>query len=649
MKPVIKRLALFFLSFIVFHACAFNVCAGDSVKFVSKDRLLKMSVPDSLSKNEEVYLFLEDILKIDKSSAEHIVHFAKKVLKAEKGVAYPFIFTESNVNKIKSIRARVITPEGKVTEVKKKEINTISDFASYSFFNDYKKKIISFSGIEDDYIIEIIVKREIKSSFALPFMVFQDTQPILSRRVSIEYPSDVKIKISAVRMSSKPDETLSLKNGNNLLVWRRDNIPALKPESSMPPVEEFIPAICPVTSIESGADFTSWSGISEWYRGIIEKSMDTSSEEIKNLAMGLIDGAGGDEEKIKRIYDWVKRNVWYLTITLGDHGIVPHNASLCLKNRYGDCKDKSVLLVSLLRACGIDASPVLVRTTDIGVFDPPVVSPAYFNHVIVAVFTEGDGDTTFLDPVCSSCPYGVLPEDDQRAHALIIRENSKRLITLPINKMENNEARIKISIRIDSTGNANVDSDISLAGSYCTELTGVYKNRSGLSVEDITRFLFTADPFGIRKDAIKIECPDLTREELRRIKLSYSIPGMLDTDKRIVFMDAVPFNISFNLPPGEKRNYPVELGKPQRRVIEVDLIVPKGWRFVELPKDEVIDGGSFRYSLKFHPVSERECRVESVYEVLKRDIPPLDWLEARERLIEIIRKEKTKIAVEKVS
>jgi len=646
MKSIIKRVALFFLSFIVFHACAFNVCAGDSAKFVSKDKLLNVIVPDSLSKNDEVYLFLEDILKIDKSRAEHIIHYAKKVLRAEKGAAYPFIFTESNINKIKSIRARLITPEGKVREVKKKEISTISDFASYSFFNDYKKKIVSFVGVEDSYIIEIILKREIKSSFALPFVVFQDTRPILSRRVSIEYPSDVKIKISAVRMSSKPDEKLSLKNGNSLLVWHRDNIPALEPESSMPPVEEFIPAIFPVVSIESGADFTSWSGISEWYGGIIEKSMDTSSEEIKNFVIEIIDGAGGDEEKIKRIYDWVKRNIWYLAITLGDHGIVPHDARLCLENRYGDCKDKSVLLTSMLRSCGIDASPVLVRTTDIGVFNPPIVSPAYFNHVIVAVYT--DGDTTFLDPVCSSCPYGVLPEDDQRAHALIVREDSKRLMTLPINKMEDNEARIKISIRIDSTGTANVDSDISLAGSYCTELTGVYKNRSGLSVEDITRFLFTADPFGIRKDAIEIECPDLTREELRRIEISYSLPGMLDTDKRIVFMDAIPFKISFNLPPGEKRNYPVELGKPHRRIVEVNLVVPVGWRFVELPKDEVIDGGSFRYSLKFHPVSERECRIESVYEVLKRDIPPVDWLEAREKLIDVIRKEKTKIAVEKV-
>ena len=500
--------------------------------------------------------------------------------------------------------------------------------------------------IEDGSIIEVIVKRDIRSSFALPFIGFRDTWPILSRRVSIEYPSDVKIKISAVRMSSKPDETLSLKNGNNLLVWHRDNIPALKPESSMPPVEEFIPAICPVTSIESGADFTSWYGISKWYLGIIEKSMDTSSEEIKKLVLELTEQSDVNRERIKTLYDWVKRNVWYLAITLGDHGIVPHDASLCLKNRYGDCKDKSVLLVSLLRACGIDASPVLVRTTDIGVFDPPVVSPAYFNHVIVAVYT--DGDTTFLDPVCSSCPYGVLPEDDQRAHALIVREDSKRLITLPINKMEDNEARIKISIRIDSTGNANVDSDISLAGSYCTELTGVYRNRSGLSVEDITRFLFIADPYGVNRDAIEIKCPDLKKEELRHIEISYSIPGMLDTGKRIVFLDAIPFKISFNLPPGEKRNYPVELGKPQRRVVEVDLIVPEGWRFVELPKDEVIDGGSFRYSLKFYPVSERECRVESVYEVLKRDIPPVDWLEARERLIDVIRKEKTKIAVEKV-
>lgn len=84
-----------------------------------------------------------------------------------------------------------------------------------------------------------------------------------------------------------------------------------------------------------------------------------------------------------------------------------------LEQRFGDCKDKAVLLVSLLRALGIQAEPALVSTWagERTSSSPP--SPFAFNHAIVHL-RRNEGDL-WLDPTrtqergplaSSPIPYG---------------------------------------------------------------------------------------------------------------------------------------------------------------------------------------------------------------------------------------------------
>ena len=49
---------------------------------------------------------------------------------------------------------------------------------------------------------------------------------------------------------------------------------------------------------------------------------------------------------------------------MGTNSHQPTPASETLALRYGDCKDKTVLLISLLKALGVEAHPALVNTED---------------------------------------------------------------------------------------------------------------------------------------------------------------------------------------------------------------------------------------------------------------------------------------------
>jgi transglutaminase-like putative cysteine protease len=95
----------------------------------------------------------------------------------------------------------------------------------------------------------------------------------------------------------------------------------------------------------------------------------------------------------------VQNDVRYLAVSLGDGGFEPRPVSQTLESRFGDCKDKTVVLASILRYFGFEAEPALVGIgRGRGIADD-LPGVGAFDHVIVR-FTH-DGRTYWLDPTRS--------------------------------------------------------------------------------------------------------------------------------------------------------------------------------------------------------------------------------------------------------
>jgi hypothetical protein len=82
-----------------------------------------------------------------------------------------------------------------------------------------------------------------------------------------------------------------------------------------------------------------------------------------------------------------------LEIALSSH--LPHTQEWVLERRFGDCKDKALLLVAFLRALGFRAWPALVNSTWQGAVADWLASSDSFDHAIVMV--ELDGQSVFVD------------------------------------------------------------------------------------------------------------------------------------------------------------------------------------------------------------------------------------------------------------
>jgi len=180
--------------------------------------------------------------------------------------------------------------------------------------------------------------------------------------------------------------------------WSADSLRALK-------WEEDSPGIWAQGEWVRYAYRKTWREEADRYWKRTDIKYDTAGS-VAELARSLTAGKRDREEKIAVIYDFVARNIRYEAVEFGEGSIIPRPAGQVLSNRYGDCKDKSVLLISLLKAVGITAYPALVSGYDTLTFTRGVPDRSEFTHLIT--YLPGKPGR-FLDPTCEAClPFDLV-------------------------------------------------------------------------------------------------------------------------------------------------------------------------------------------------------------------------------------------------
>ena len=141
-------------------------------------------------------------------------------------------------------------------------------------------------------------------------------------------------------------------------------------------------------------EFAGWNEVARWAAPLFV-SDPAAVQSIAARWRGL-----PEEERAARALAFVREEVRYFGMEVGVHAHKPHAPSLVLRRRFGDCKDKALLLVSLLQALGIEARPVLANTRLRRGLDDRLPSPYVFDHAIVRA-TVG-GKERWFDPTLTS-------------------------------------------------------------------------------------------------------------------------------------------------------------------------------------------------------------------------------------------------------
>lgn len=211
-------------------------------------------------------------------------------------------------------------------------------------------------------------------------------------------------------------------NGVTTLLIDKYHIKEVKMEDTMPPW------IIPYTYVML-SNTSSWAEVNEWALGIFEQDDDdmieTIFEEIFYPEYTL-------DDKINAIIDFVQDDIRYMGMESGIGSIMPFSPNQVLKQRFGDCKDKSLLITTMLRKIGLEHSyPVLVNAQMNDNIDQFIPSGYVFDHCIA--YFEKEGKPFWLDPTNSyqGGNYATMATYDY-GKGLIIRPGTTDLTSMDI-------------------------------------------------------------------------------------------------------------------------------------------------------------------------------------------------------------------------
>jgi transglutaminase-like putative cysteine protease/tetratricopeptide (TPR) repeat protein len=324
----------------------------------------------------------------------------------------------SATEKLEVEYVRVRKPDGQVVVTPE---STAQDFApdvlkEAPMYSDYRQRHISVAALHPGDTLEYRTVTRVLTPLAAGNFWYEYTFPkgvaVDEDRLEIDIPKSREVKLKTPTRQPEIQE----KGDRRVYTWVVKDI---QPERDKDKDKDDDENTGPDVQLTT---FTDWKQVAQWYAKLQGERMTVDSS-VQKKAEELTRGADTNTEKARRLYDFVARNVRYVSISLGVGRYQPHSASDVLQNGYGDCKDKHTLLSALLRAEGIQSYPVLIGSAR--KLDVDVPSPAQFDHVITAARLGTGSGLTWLDTTPEVTPFGLILYQLRNKEAVLASEDSE--------------------------------------------------------------------------------------------------------------------------------------------------------------------------------------------------------------------------------
>jgi transglutaminase-like putative cysteine protease len=213
--------------------------------------------------------------------------------------------------------------------------------------------------------------------------------PTTLRRVVMNYPAARQISWRRIgNWQARPVVPAeSVSNGMRKLRFQQEAV-------TEAPLEPSMPADYIAFRGLQFSEYPAWADVVTWANGLFPVE-EVHDEELRRVVARLR-ALPTNDERVSAALEFVQSQIRYFSVSLGESSHRPAAPDVVIKRRYGDCKDKSFLLISLLREIGVESSPVLVKLGHRKVLEGMLPSPQLFDHVIVKAVV--DGNTFYLDP-----------------------------------------------------------------------------------------------------------------------------------------------------------------------------------------------------------------------------------------------------------
>jgi len=375
-----------------------------------------------------------------------------------------------------------------------------------------------------------------------------------------------------------------------------------------------------------------WRAIGQWMT-TLEANRPDPSPEITTQTQSLIAGAPDFYTKLSRITEYIQKNIRYFIVERGIGGLQANHAAVIFRNRYGDCKDKTTLVISMLQVAGINAfyMPVDHRR---GVVDPDEPSimgdhmiaaielpPDVQDPRLKAVVKAKDGKRYLIfDPTDERTPVGNLPSEEQGSYGILAAGAASQIIALPVLDPDANGFERKGSFALSVDGTLTGSVDISSFGPRGANFREILKYTDDKERREYWEKYVAETLPGVTLDAFSfIEPSSLNKPIELHFKVtarqySHQAGPLLLVRPRVVGSFARSFD-------DKPRVYPIDFYATGRWRDSFDIAIPPGYVVDETP-DPVsldLDFASYHSSVS---AKGNLLHYEREYVVRQVEIPP---------------------------
>ncbi len=448
--------------------------------------------------------------------------------------------------------------------------------------------------------------------------------PVMAGRYSEQFQLDWSspVAVNAVRLLVTPSRALyylapELKEGKlevldnageREILWRETQVAGVQGDAQTP--AWFTPH-----RYLSVSEFASWGAVVEWARPLYEQAA-VIDPAVKALADQLAASADSPAGRVAAAVQFVQQEVRYLGIEDGIGSHRPRLAADTLYRRYGDCKDKTVLLLALLKAMGFAPQAALVSLEQGAALPRQLPNPYAFDHVVVTLMLDGQRywlDGTNLNQGARLESMGV----PYYRHALILAEGEQQLTSMDA------EYRRPAILQQHEIWVGATQSQLLVSSRYLGEQAEQQRSQwqnsdiasLGRSLLDYYRGFYP----GLQGSQAPQIHDDRQANELT-VREQYQWPlgaDSLDQDTGLeLYADLLDGYLKSV--EGERR-HPLELGAPVRLRQQFLLHLPADWAIA--PYQSRLDNPVFLFEVEVEPLQPKLLRVRYRYESRLDHVP----------------------------
>ena len=493
------------------------------------------------------------------------------------------------------------------------------------FYSDLKEEQVPVRSLREgdhlEYKFHIIrTKPEAPNHFWGEENFFTPTSAtvILSETVELHIPKDAYINVWSPKLKPTTTDTPS----GRVYRWQsaqlepvagKDHKALLRMEKDPALLDETEPHLPTV----AWTNFHSWAEVGAWYRSM-EGTRTDPDDDIRSKVKELTAGKDTEEAKARAIYSYVGAQVRYIGVAFGIGRFQPHNASDVLSNQYGDCKDKSTLLISMLSAAGIPTDAVLIGA---GIaFNPDVPSPGSFNHAINLAHVSDQ--PVWLDATAEVAPFQLLLPQIRDRKALVIPLTGEAHIEItPKNPPFPAIDRFEAIGTLDDKGTSHSHLTFDLRGDSEVVFRSVVRTVSPAQWDELIQKISESMGYAGKASNAQFSRPDDTAAPFH-FTYDYEREKSGDWDNLRILPQLPPFGL-LDVDEKDPPVSPIPLGLVHTEVAHAAMKLPAGWS-AQLPAAIHAHSAFGNYD-KTYKFENGTFITDRRVEILTDKVPAADW------------------------